>query len=303
MAARAERWATGKGLVALLNTLSPEYDALLKGAALAPADLSIREVEKSYRKATLLLHPDRNNAQEAEEVLKVITRAHADTAKWFHGLLDHMGTSEFVAAAAGCVNKKQPARAPSKPARAYTTGMDGSDLDDEEFFSAPPVRSAKSAAPVAADDVEEEEDDEPAADVSDAAPPVPPTPPTSAADAPHGEVAYLRERVSELEAELRHERDERMRMEEQLSDAYGSLIRELIEGAAHTERELRRARAAAERPATVTAVENMAYAIHKAVKETEGEADEDEEAETAPPSPARRAAPAASRHATWAGMD
>ena len=126
--------------------------------------------------------------------------------------------------------------------------------------------------------------------------------PTDAADGHDwmAECLVLRKRVSELEAELRHERDERMRMEEQLSDAYGSLIRELIEGAAHTERELRRARAAAERPATVTAVENMAYAIHKAVKETEGEAD-DEEAETAPP--ARRAAPAASRHATWAGMD
>ena len=57
-----------------------------------PADQSEREIERAYKRATVYLHPDRLTGRdvsvcvEAEEVLKVLTRAHADRTNWQHGL-------------------------------------------------------------------------------------------------------------------------------------------------------------------------------------------------------------------------
>ena len=93
--AAAERWARGKGLIALLATLSPQYDHILQGKAteVTPIDSSDTEVTRAYRQTMLLLHPDRK-AQRGEEVtedeaevLKVLTEAHADTVGWYDGLV------------------------------------------------------------------------------------------------------------------------------------------------------------------------------------------------------------------------
>ena len=67
--ARAERWAQGKGLVALLKTLTPTWQHLVpKGKhdarAWDPADLSSTEVVRAYKRATILLHPDRMLQQD-----------------------------------------------------------------------------------------------------------------------------------------------------------------------------------------------------------------------------------------------
>ena len=93
--AAAERWARGKGLIALLATLSPQYDHILQGKAteVTPIDSSDTEVTRAYRQTMLLLHPDRK-AQRGEEVtedeaevLKVLTEAHADTVGGYDGLV------------------------------------------------------------------------------------------------------------------------------------------------------------------------------------------------------------------------
>ena len=59
-----ERWAMGKGLAALLVTLSPQFDHLLQGgkrADFTPANKTTEEITRAYRKAMLLLHPDRQS--------------------------------------------------------------------------------------------------------------------------------------------------------------------------------------------------------------------------------------------------
>ena len=59
-ASESEQWARGKGLAALLATLSPHYDHLLQGLAteVMPMDPSTKEVTRAYRQAMRLLHPD-----------------------------------------------------------------------------------------------------------------------------------------------------------------------------------------------------------------------------------------------------
>ena len=92
-----ERWAMGKGLAALLVTLSPQYDHLLQGAKRAdytPANKTTEEISRAYRKAMHALHPDRqsqssdSHAAEAEEVLKYLTEAHADEGHWLDGIVE-----------------------------------------------------------------------------------------------------------------------------------------------------------------------------------------------------------------------
>ena len=100
-ASESEQWARGKGLAALLATLSPHYDHLLQGLAteVMPMDPSMKEVTRAYRQAMRLLHPDRQSrrvgeadvvaqlAAEAVEVLKLLTQAHADEDHWLDGVV------------------------------------------------------------------------------------------------------------------------------------------------------------------------------------------------------------------------
>ncbi|KAL1499482.1 hypothetical protein AB1Y20_011685 [Prymnesium parvum] len=91
---RANKWAGERGLASLLRSLADDWPHTFAVAAASsagshrawePRDESEREISLAYRKATLLLHPDRLKAAgrdlsvrvEAEEVLKVLTRSHA----------------------------------------------------------------------------------------------------------------------------------------------------------------------------------------------------------------------------------
>ena len=83
-AATAERWARGKGFIALLATLSPTYDHILQGKAkeVTPMSSEDAEVKRAYRQAMMVLHPDRmaqrgvEQSEDAAEVLKVLNEAH-----------------------------------------------------------------------------------------------------------------------------------------------------------------------------------------------------------------------------------
>ena len=97
---RAQAWSQGRGLVALLNSLEVTWPHTFARAAARervthptrmpwePADEGERAILQAYKRATLHLHPDRLSRRdlsvrvEAEEVLKVLTRAHADRDAW-----------------------------------------------------------------------------------------------------------------------------------------------------------------------------------------------------------------------------
>lgn len=140
---RVQRWAGDRGLVALLHSLEdwPHTFALPAAAIEAdgrrpwePRGTSEREITLAYRRATLHLHPDRLSAAnrdlsvrvEAEEVLKVLTHAHASKDSWLDA-----GTSS------GCgvdLDATSAARAPS-----------GDDVRDSVFGArshAPPRTAA-----------------------------------------------------------------------------------------------------------------------------------------------------------------
>jgi len=102
MQRRVSAWAKGKGLVLLLRELRSTWPhvfaehlhALPPGAPppWEPDGDSERAISKAYKRASLLLHPDRQAKQngtlrmEAEELLKVITLAHADQSSWCKGV-------------------------------------------------------------------------------------------------------------------------------------------------------------------------------------------------------------------------
>ena len=85
------KWAAGKGLVNLLRSLGEAFPHMYlaeeKGEEWVPKDSSEGEVQKAYKRATRYIHPDRLQQQgedlvhEAQEVLKVLTRAHANYNK------------------------------------------------------------------------------------------------------------------------------------------------------------------------------------------------------------------------------
>ena len=103
-----DTWAarTG-GLVPLLRHLEADWPHLFAAAAAkldakqpgaprpwVPVDTSEPSVERAYKRAAFYLHPDRLTAadavsdafslkEEAEDLLKVLTKKHADTASWF----------------------------------------------------------------------------------------------------------------------------------------------------------------------------------------------------------------------------
>eukprot|EP00965_Chrysotila_dentata_P080527 2656902-Pleurochrysis_carterae.AAC.1 len=98
----AARWAKSQGgLLPMLKSLEacwPHIFAIPAGRLgdaprpWVPKDDSNKEVERAYKRATYYLHPDRLFASkrdlsvrvEAEEVLKLLTTAHADQASWFN---------------------------------------------------------------------------------------------------------------------------------------------------------------------------------------------------------------------------
>lgn len=95
---RARCWAEGRGLLALLRSLEADWPHCFALAAATlgdsrrpwePRDMSEREASLAYKRATLHLHPDRLAGRdlsvqvEAEEVLKVLTHAHAAKETWF----------------------------------------------------------------------------------------------------------------------------------------------------------------------------------------------------------------------------
>ena len=93
-------WAQNRGLLALLTNLEsvswphifavPEYKARSAEKTLpwVPLDFTDKSITAAYKKATLQLHPDRLRDRdmsirvEAEEILKVLTLAHADQETW-----------------------------------------------------------------------------------------------------------------------------------------------------------------------------------------------------------------------------
>lgn len=257
----------------LLRTLETQYSHLLGDSSqgstsLAPSDLSLRSIERSYRRSTRILHPDRTRAaiaDEAQEVLKVLTRSHADSSSWFSGLLDAEKGGATKLPAKPCDFSRGTR---SKPA--YHSGMDGhddvygaSESDDDDIFTtfgaslnAHRGKEALSSSPAAHkknEDIgaQDHESGSPDAPISQEealtkaevvlSPPVTPMRTTEATPAQvHQDEeeprvhacsagdAALRRRVVELEASVERERRERAHMEETLSAAYQGLIRELM---------------------------------------------------------------------------
>lgn len=103
MQPRANRWGVARGgLVALLASLEEEWPHVFAVPAgmlgpeprpWVPCDTSEREVLKAYKRALLILHPDRiasarrdlSVVVEAEAVLKVLSEAHAQPEGWLKG--------------------------------------------------------------------------------------------------------------------------------------------------------------------------------------------------------------------------
>ena len=130
---RAAEWGNGKSLHSLLCTLEPAWPHLLAlaGAKLGdgaarpwvPAEPKEGAIDKAYKKATLHLHPDRVSKRdlsvrvEAEEVLKVLTLAHADKPRWLRDP----------------PRSRSASAAPSPTPPPVSAGVSGSSLRDELF--------------------------------------------------------------------------------------------------------------------------------------------------------------------------
>lgn len=147
---RVKAWAGGRGLCALLRSLTADFphSFALPAAALAgqpkpwePADETEGGITRAYKKATLHLHPDRMKTSgrelsvrvEAEEVLKALTEAHAaGKERWLDGIdspVSHRAAEEpsSTRRASTQPTAPVPSRTPSQP----RTG--GSDLRNEIF--------------------------------------------------------------------------------------------------------------------------------------------------------------------------
>lgn len=142
---RVRAWGDGKGLHTLLCTLEDSFPHLFALAAAKakangdeklwlPTEATEDECKRAYRRATLLLHPDRVQSRdmsvqiEAEEVLKLLTLAYADEDCWLNPppppnlrAASSMGTSSAGSPTAG-----------------GDATFGGTSLRDEIFASAPP---------------------------------------------------------------------------------------------------------------------------------------------------------------------
>eukprot|EP00966_Prymnesium_polylepis_P334392 7389764-Prymnesium_polylepis.1 len=82
-----QRWAAGRRLEVLLRTLPTFYPHIFPQTSKArpwePKDGSTEALNKAYKRATTYVHPDRLHGKppaviaEAQEILKVLTMAHA----------------------------------------------------------------------------------------------------------------------------------------------------------------------------------------------------------------------------------
>ena len=141
---RADRWGEEVGgLVPLLRSLEHSWPHLFALAAArlgdaprpwVPKDETEREVDRAYKKATLYLHPDRLAAArrdlsvriEAEEVLKVLNKRHADKPSW------HSTPNEARSAAAGGAPARSAggSRTPAAPHAARSRSESSASVDD-----------------------------------------------------------------------------------------------------------------------------------------------------------------------------
>ena len=228
MAARTQtiqRWAASKQLDVLLRTLD-EFPHIFVTASgkprpWVPEDSSAESIHKAYKRATTFVHPDRLHGKEpaviaeAQEILKVLTMAHANPVYTAAAIRPASGRAPYMTPAPRPSHEPAPPPPPPRYAPSadrYTRGMDHGRQESEDFVVPPYVPPAprepaspkgamdgsgakanrpgaqRMRAPQLSDDDESGETDVEEGDTDDEEPPPPPPPkphePTSPAPQP-----------------------------------------------------------------------------------------------------------------------